>query len=237
MKKYISLVMALFLIAPIVSAGGVGIKWSQESTLVPEKTKTCLTYNLYNPFEGDAYAQIKLSDELMGIVSSWESDTQFIPEFTSSDDAIPVTFCFKTPVVYEKDCLIGDSLLCKQECNEGMKSFSGEVEVISVSNEAQLEQGGSATQLSASAPLNVRVRCIEHSRNYSPIYLLVAAIALVLLIISFYKSKKEEGESVLKKEDSKKNKKPFEKKDFSKKNIVKGGASKKKASRKKSKKK
>lgn len=184
-------IVVIFLMG-FVSAG-IGISWDQESALVPEKTKTCLTYKVYNPWEKDVYAKIVLSEDLQEIVSSEESEIQFIPAHTSSKEAIPVTFCFKTPNIYERDCLIGDSLICKQDCNEPLKLFEGEIEVIELSEEeAKINSAqGSKTAMSVSAPLRVRVQCIQSDRNYSVVYALIALIAGALLAWNLLREKKE----------------------------------------------
>ena len=204
----------VMLIMPLISAG-VGISWDKESALVPEKTKTCLTYKVYNPWPNDVYAQIKLSDTLTEIVKSSSSDVQFIPKDTSSSQAIPVTFCFRTPAVYEKDCLIGDFLICKKECKEDLKIFQGEVEVIELSeDQAKIGgAGGSKTTMSVSAPLRVRVQCLPHSRNYSVVYILVALIAGILLVMNILKSKKKNSATP----DSKISTEPIKKKNSKKK--------------------
>jgi len=204
-KSVISLVLILMIIAPIVSAGP-GIKWSQESSLVPEKTKTCLEYNVYNPWDQDSYVQIKLSEELDDIVKSAESETKFVPAQTSSLNALPIEFCFKTPKVYERDCLIGN-FICKQTCEEPMKLYEGEVEVIELSEEeAKIGggSGGSATQMSVSAPLRVRVQCIPSDRNYGIVYGLIALISGILLWINIITKKRSK---IKKKSKKKKNSK------------------------------
>jgi hypothetical protein len=193
-EKFISLGIAFVFLIGLVSAG-VGISWDKESSLVPEKTKTCLTYKVYNPFSEDTYAKIELSEELQEIISFQEAEIQYIPSGTSSVEAIPVTFCFKTPYIYERDCWIGNSLICKQDCNEEMKDYSGEVQVIE-SSEQEFKggsAGGSQTTMSVSAPLKIRVQCIQHSRNYSLIYIVVALIAGVLLTLNILKQKKNKG--------------------------------------------
>lgn len=185
-KSVVVLVLALFLFLPMVSAG-VGIKWDRESSLVPERTKTCLTYQVYNPWDDDSYAQIRLSDELKEIIHSSESETKFVEKQTPSSEALPIEFCFKTPRVYTKDCLVGDKFLCEQTCSEPLKLYEGEVEVIEISEEeAKISggSGGSATQMSVSAPLRVRVQCVPHGRRYSIVYGLVALVAAILLWIN-----------------------------------------------------
>jgi hypothetical protein len=201
MKKVILSFALLLLVSMSFVSAGVGISWDKESTLVPEKTKTCLTYKVYNPWPKDVYARVQLSNELQPIVKTQDSEIKFIPKETSSQEAMPVNFCFKTPNIYERDCLIGDSLICKQECNEPLHDYAGTVEVIEIS-EASFEAGGtggSTTQMSVSAPLKVRVQCIKSDRNWSVVYLLVALVAGVWLVLNIVKSRKKPKKKKVKK--------------------------------------
>lgn len=191
-KILLFVLVSFMLVSPIVSAG-VGLSWTQQSSLVPENTKTCLTYKVYNPWPVDSYVEIALSEELMEIVSSWSTEITFVPKETSSSEAIPIEFCFKTPKIYERDCWIGSSLICKQECTEEMKIYNGEVEVMEAS-ESDLSgagAGGSATAMAVSAPLTIKVQCIPHSRNLTLIYVVIAVIAGVLLAINLFRKKKK----------------------------------------------
>lgn len=188
-KLFVVFILGMFLFS-FVSAG-VGISWSQESVLVPENEKTCLTYKIYNPWEGDVTAEIKVSDSLRPIIEGMRSETRVIPAQTSSDEAIPVTFCFKTPVVYEKDCAFG-SMFCKQECGMEMKTYEGEVEVLEVvSDDVIVGSSGSASEMSISAPLRVRVQCIPHGVSYRPLYALIAVVAVAFLIWNLSKDRKK----------------------------------------------
>ncbi|MDA3836766.1 MAG: hypothetical protein PF542_04035 [Nanoarchaeota archaeon] len=189
MKRVIAFVFILCLIFPLVSAG-VSVKWGQESILVPEKTKDCLTYEVYNPFPEDAYNQVKVSEELTEFLVSSEAEVKFIPKNTPSTESLSIEFCFKTPKVYEEDCLIGNSLLCKQECGVDMVQYSGEVEVIELTETEASEASGSETRMSVSAPLNVKVQCVPHKTNYSAVYVLIALIAGILLVVNIVNSKK-----------------------------------------------
>ena len=181
----------MLIILPFVSAG-VGISWDKETSLIPENTKTCLTYKVYNPWPEDSTVQIQLSEELMVIANYIESESKFVPKHTPSKEALPVEFCFKTPRVYTKDCLLFNKLMCKQECTEDMKIYEGEVEVIEVGNQNVAGgSGGSATAVSVSAPLRVKVQCVAHSTNYSLIYIIIAIIAAILLAINLLKKKKK----------------------------------------------
>jgi len=184
-------ILLIVIILPNVSAG-VGLKWNQESALVPQNSKACLTYSVYNPWNKDTYVKMVLSNNLKQIVSSSFSETKLVKANTSSNDSIPIKFCFKAPQVYPKDCLIGNSLLCKQTCNGTMKVYSGDVEEKQVSS-AKFKSGGSGgsmTQMSLSAPLRIRVQCAPHKRNYSLVYGLIAIIAVILLIIDLRRKRK-----------------------------------------------
>ena len=186
------LAFALVLVILPFASAGVGISWDKETSLVPENTKTCLTYKVYNPWPEDSTVQIELSDTLMEIVNYIESESKFVPKETSSKEAIPVEFCFKTPKVYEQDCLLFNKLVCKQECLDEMKIYSGDVEVIDIGNlDVSGGSGGSATAVSVSAPLKIKVQCMAHKRNYSLIYILIAVIAGILLAINLLKKKKD----------------------------------------------
>ncbi len=195
------ILVTTFLVSTLVSAAGIGLKWGQESVVVPENKKACMTYYVYNPWETDTYGQIILSEEMNDIVTSYDAERKLIPAHTSSSEALPMEFCFKTPQIYEKDCWIGDSLICKQECKEEMKIYAGQVEAIELSEEefASGEVSGSRTQMSISAPIKVGVSCNAHSRNFSLIYLVVAVIALVLLIINVKHRKGPKSKNIKKK--------------------------------------
>lgn len=208
--------LLVVIILPNVSAG-LGLKWNQESALVPQNGKTCLTYSVYNPYPKDAYVKMVLSNNLKKILTSSSSETKLIKANTSSNETTPVKFCFKAPQVYPKDCLIGHSLLCKQTCNGTMKVYSGDVEEKQVTSPTKFKSGGSGgsmTQISLSAPLRIRVKCVPHKRNYSLVYGLVALIAAILLVIDKKRNSKGKKSNGKFKEKRKKN----ENKDLKEKN-------------------
>ncbi len=187
---FLILILTILILMPFASAG-VGIKWDKESSFVPENTKVCMTYQIYNPWSDDSYAQIQLSGDIEKIITAVNSEATFIPHGTSSANAIPVKFCFKTPQVYSENCSLFGKLICKQECTEEIKTYEGEVNVVEVPNPSQSSGGvgGSSTKMSVSAPIRVRVACEPHSRNYSVIYFAVLVIALILLIINLVRKK------------------------------------------------
>ncbi|PJE81317.1 hypothetical protein COU58_03125 [Candidatus Pacearchaeota archaeon CG10_big_fil_rev_8_21_14_0_10_32_42] len=186
---FLTLVLVLTVV-PLYSAG-VGLRWEQETALVPENSDVCLTYGVYNPWPKDSYVKVQLSESLQEIIISSDNKVDSIPRSTFSNSSIPVRFCFKTPSIYKKDCLLLDSLLCSQSCEEEMKIYEGRVEVVEVS-ESQLKEGGSggsATTMTVSAPLRVKVQCIPYSTDYSLVYIVVGAIALIILAWRIYKRK------------------------------------------------
>ncbi len=197
MKKRLGIfvfAILIFSLLPIISAG-VGISWDKESALVPENTKTCLTYKVYNPWPQDTYVAVELSDELKSILSSTQGDITFIPKETSSVNAIPVTFCFRTPRIYTRDCWVGNLAICKQDCTEALKTYEGEVEVIETGSKNFEGAQGSATRISVSAPLRVRVQCVAHKRNFTLIYIVVAIIAAILLVLGIIRKRKKSTKS------------------------------------------
>lgn len=194
MKKEVLLVFVLLLIIlPFVSAG-VGIKWDQESFLVNQGEKNCISYGVYNPWNEESYVKIDLPDNLKQVLVSQEAETKLIPANTSSGDAIPVKFCFKSPEVYPKDCIMG--IICKQECPAQQISYDGDISVVSVPSSNEISgSGGSKTQMSVSAPLKLRVQCVPHGYDYTILYIIIIIIALIGIFVSlFIKYRKPEAE-------------------------------------------
>jgi len=182
-------VFGIFIFSSFVSAG-VGIKWGQETALIPESTSTCMTYGVYNPWPRDSYVKIDVSDNLKPILTEAKSEVKYVPAQTASVNSLPVEFCFRTPKVYEKDCLLFGCLICKQDCKESQKVYTGEVILSESPKEAAIGgTGGSSTTMAISAPLQIKVQCKESPRNYSLVFVCVAVVALLLLGVSFLKKK------------------------------------------------
>lgn len=178
MRKLILLMMVIMLSSFVLA--GVGIKWSQESAVINENGKACMSYEVYNPWPEDTFVTIELSGELKEILTLQEVETKLIPADTPSSNAIPVEFCFKVPKVYERDCWIF-GLICEQDCNEEQKIYSGEVLVKSVASE--INGGGSATTMAVSAPLNIKIQCIAHARDFTLIYVLGIIISIIIIAV------------------------------------------------------
>jgi len=189
--KIVFIFVMLIMFSSFVLAGP-GVKWSQQSIIVEGGSKSCMTYSVYNPWQKDSYLKVSLSDDFDGFDIFSKFEKQFVPAHTMSDDAIPVEFCFKTPKICKDDCWLFNKFICKQDCPETRKEFTGKVIVKEVSDPS-LEGGGSATQMSISAPLTVRIDCVPHSRNYSLIYIFIGLIAGVLLTINLVKNKKNKN--------------------------------------------
>ncbi len=185
-KNWILSLLIIIMLISFVSAG-VGIKWDQESALVNEGEKTCLTYSIYNPWPENTYVVIEPSEEFKDILLLQDVKSKLIPADTKSTSAIPVEFCFKIPEIYEKDCWIGN-IACKQECKEEQKEYSGKIIVKSVPPPTEIGgSGGSATTMSVSAPLRIKIRCSAHSRDFTIIYLMSAIISLLVIGFILYK--------------------------------------------------
>jgi len=176
-------------------SAGVGIKWEQESFLINDGERTCLTYSVYNPWPEDSYVKLELPENLKNLLISQEAETKLVPANTPSASAIPVKFCFKTPAVYERDCWVG-SFICKQECMEEQKVYEGDVSVKSVPGNTEISgSGGSATQMSVSAPLKLKIVCNAHKRDFTLVYAILAVVSLVAIVIILYrKYRKPEAE-------------------------------------------
>ncbi|MEM0465414.1 MAG: hypothetical protein QXW97_01785 [Candidatus Pacearchaeota archaeon] len=185
---YIIIIAFIFLVVlPKFVFAGVGLKWDQQSALIDEGKKTCLSYSVYNPWPTDTNIKVDLSENLKSILIMQESETKFVPAYTSSNESIPIKFCFKAPKVYKKDCLIGN-LLCEQKCNEEMKEYNGEVIASSVPFAAPSGgSGGSATRMVVGAPLSIRIKCIPSSRDFTLIYILIAVISVLVIALLLYK--------------------------------------------------
>jgi len=121
-NRVVIILMIVIASMNIISAG-VGIKWGEESVVVKENEKTCLSYGVYNPWPRDSYVGISVSKGLEDVLFAYDSEGVLVPSETSSDEAIPIELCFDVVEVYDKDCLLGDSFICELKCNDKEKIF------------------------------------------------------------------------------------------------------------------
>lgn len=189
-KFYIlGIVFVLVLLLLNIVSAGVGIKWDSQSRVVKQGGKTCLTYSVYNPWPKDSYAIIQASGDVEQIIQSQQSESKLIPANTPSSEAIPIKFCFEVPYVYAegRDCLLGD-YVCEQKCSGEQKEYSGEILVTETGGPLNGGgSGGSATSMSVSAPISVKVKCDAHSRDYGLVYGFVAMLSLIVIVSLFIK--------------------------------------------------
>lgn len=169
-----------FLLIAVAMAGqasAVGIVWSTEREIVSELSPYCVEYGVYNPSDADALVQLSVSDSLKPVVQGAASRTEIVTAGTKHDQAVKVRLCFQVPKVYEADCLAG-GFLCEQACTQSEVSYTGEVMALELKD----EQGGgigSQTTVGASVPLTLRVRCNPYGRDWSPVYIGVAVLAVI----------------------------------------------------------
>ncbi len=195
MKKLI-LFFGLFILLAGLSfvSAGVGIKKYQESIMVNEGEEGCVKVGAYNPFSTDTYVNIGVSEPLKEVLTLQEADTKLLPGGTSSSSAIDMQFCFKVPKVYTRDCSIG-SFICALSCDEPQKEYVGDIFLQTVAGDSAAEGGGSATAMSVSQDMNVRVACNPHPRDYTLIYIVVALISIIVvgsILFNKYRKPKEQ---------------------------------------------
>jgi len=200
-KRIITRGLVVFLLGIMVFSSfisaGLGIKWSQESIMVNEGDSVCLnSYSIYNPWGADSNVIIGLSEELQGILVMQETTTKIIPAFTSSSESIPMEFCFEVPKIYERNHAIAGMFIDKLDCSEEMKVYEGEVVIESAPISTEMSGiGGSATKMSVSAPLRVRVKCNPYSWNYTLAYVLAAVLSggfIFMILFRRYRKPKEQ---------------------------------------------
>lgn len=190
-KIYFGFLLAVLVVS--LASAGVGLKWSEESRVVVEGEECCLTYSVYNPWDQDSWVTISVSDNLKSIATSAIAETKFVSAKTSSSNAVPVKFCFKVGNVYEDDCWVAGKYLCKQTCSEDMKTYEGEVSVMETNAPLGSGNPGSATAAVISAPLRVKVRCVETPRDLTLLYACIAilsAVAITIVLAKKYSKKK-----------------------------------------------
>ncbi len=173
-----------------LSVDAVGIVWSTEKEMVNELAPHCIEYGVYNPSSVDATVKLSVSDSLQSVTSGVYSHTEMVPAGTRHDHAVRLQLCFQVPMVYDAECLIGDSMLCEQACQQEEVSYTGEIMAVEVDSD---ETGGmgSSTTVGASVPLTLRVKCNPYNRDWSPVYITVIVVACVAIAGRVYMKKKK----------------------------------------------
>ncbi|MBI4015630.1 MAG: hypothetical protein HY362_02845 [Candidatus Aenigmarchaeota archaeon] len=76
---------------------GVGLRWDQEAIGVPDLKETCTQYYIYNPFDTDVVASIKVEGDISGMVTRTEPAAVAVPAKTMPRDGRAVKVCFSAP--------------------------------------------------------------------------------------------------------------------------------------------
>lgn len=176
MKIKLISVLFVLLIIPTVNAG-VGIVYGNEYLKAEEEGITCISYGIYNPWNDNATVRVSAGGELMEIVQN--TTVLEIPAKTRHKQAVPVEICFKIPKIYDEECLFW-KIGCKKECRENLVEYTGEViasEITAVSG------GGTGSRVTGAvtAPLTVRIKCEEKSRDLISIVGLIGLIVFAIL--------------------------------------------------------
>ena len=163
---------------------GVGLIWNTQTEIINENIKQCIEYGVYNPGSQEVNVYLEAEGNIKNVAEKVESKPKLIQPGTEHEDAIPLEICFYIPEVYDKDCLIGN-YICKQTCQGEEISYDGSVNAYEVIEQNQV--GGSAAGLGVSAPLTLMIKCSEHSRDWSLLYIIIIIIVGLLIGLNFYK--------------------------------------------------
>lgn len=193
-------VIALFSTTLVDARKGVGIKWDLNTLIVQEGKPVCVDYGVYNPWDEDVNIALELGPELSSVITDTTfSEPKLVKAYTSSQDAVPVTLCFKTENVYEKDCVFGP-FLCAQKCSGPEKSYEGEVVAVEVKNATVQGAFGSSTSIGVSTKLKLKVSCTPFSRDWTVVFGVLFVIAILIVVYALRRrrlSKKGEENVVI----------------------------------------
>ncbi len=186
---FLAFIFSLSFFQPAFARKGVGIAWSTETEMVTEGSTKCIRYGIYNPWDEDINVTLSVSSELKSVITKEESETKLIKSGTSHNNAVPVEFCFEIAKVYEENCLI-DSVLCEQNCEEPEVSYEGKIMVMEKQEGGNVTgTTGSATSLGVSVPLKLRVKCNQHPRDWTLVYVVVIVISIMLIALILHRKK------------------------------------------------
>lgn len=169
----------LIFVTPITHAvQGVGVVYSTVYETVQEGEQKCISYGLFNEFDEDVTAELRVSGGLTSILKGVQTSQVFLKAGTGKEQAIQTPVCFKVDNVYSEQCIAG--MLCKQTCSEDPVTYKGQVEVVKT---ADPTAGGSGSGMALSIPadLTVQVKCNPHGRSYGAFVVTVAVVIIVLI--------------------------------------------------------
>ncbi len=192
-KVFFLVIVSVVFISSV--SAGIGIRSYQDSILLNEGEQGCVTIGAYNPFDTGTNVIVGISESLKEVLISQEVDSKYLPPQTSSDNAIPLKFCFKVPQIYQRDCSVG-SFICEVKCAEPQKVYGGDIYLQSIPD-ANTGGGiaGSTTKMSVSRPLSVGVVCTPHARDYTIAYVVLAVVSgSVIFLVVFRRLRKPKVE-------------------------------------------
>ena len=173
MKRIAILLTTLLLFSPVFAEEGIGIKYLFEEADAIQNDITCLTYQVYNPFDTSITATIITEGDF--------AEYQYRPKnldldaFTYSNNSEEIDVCFKVPKIVE-------------DCEAPVKLY-GSVVATNI-RDYEFQGSGAAAKVGVSAPLELNVICgtpigMTILNSIEPNILLGASIGggLILLII------------------------------------------------------
>lgn len=204
--------LALLALFPLVSADvGIGLRWTQESAVVPQGTTSCLTYLVYNPFDTDVDGSLVASKELAPLYSpAFSEGPAKVSKGTAPEAGIKRNICFDIPVLYPPGGI--GPLFVSQSCpaESDRKEFKGEVAALSKPAGGVTSGVGSTTGTSVAAPLRLIVGCTPSPVAWTaPANL--ALYALIALIVASLVRKYRKPPEVRRQEKAERLKKQLEK--------------------------
>lgn len=180
------------MISLVMPASLAGVKWTRETAYEEEGSSFCIEYGIYNPRDKDVNVDLSVTEDLQGFLDN-NPGTILVNANTDDGNAVPVQLCFKTPKIYEEDCLIS-GILCEQSCDLDEVSYEGNV--IATSSGAAGAGSGSGVSIAEAVPLQIRIKCNEHGRDYMPVYIAVLIIILIIIAIVYYKKMSPESQVI-----------------------------------------
>ena len=183
MRKLIFILLLILVIAtPVTALKGVGIVYGTVVTTVNENERSCFDYGVYNPWDEDVQVELTVGGDLAQL--NTVSENVDLPAGTMHDQAEQVELCFNIPKVYSGSCDVEQ------------KKFIGKI-IVTEYFPAGVDGTGSSTSVSAAAPLELRVRCVEKEAAYqfdSQIFIIGAIIVILIaglyMGMQFFKSHK-----------------------------------------------
>jgi hypothetical protein len=177
----IKLVLPLFLLlilAPGFALRGVGLQYGTTAQIVQEGKQVCIPYGIYNPWDEDVYIKLIQTGELANFSSS--SKSTLVVAKTFHDKALPISICFDIPKIYKKDCTL--LLACERKCPENLTEYNGLIMAVE-DRTGGISGSGSATSVSATAPLKLVVSCTPEAKNWIPLGAFILAIIVIVFVI------------------------------------------------------